>query len=123
MQRVGVIGLGPIGNRHASIYAAMSNAELVGVCDMDRERADATAARLGVKAFYSVQEMLDGAELDMASVATGGKNMEATTISRRSRRYRAVCTSCARSRFPMRSRRLSRWWHWPRKRGFVSVST
>ncbi len=73
MQRVGVIGLGPIGNRHASIYAAMSNAELVGVCDMDRERADATAARLGVKAFYSVQEMLDGAELDMASVATGGE--------------------------------------------------
>ena len=73
MQRVGVIGLGPIGNRHASIYAEMENAELVGVCDVDRERADAAAARLGVKAFYSVQEMLDGAELDMASVATGGE--------------------------------------------------
>ena len=73
MQRVGVIGLGPIGNRHANIYAAMENAELAGVCDMDRERADATAARLGVKAFYSVQEMLDGAELHMASVATGGE--------------------------------------------------
>jgi predicted dehydrogenase len=73
MQRVGVIGLGPIGNRHASIYAAMENAELVGVCDVDRERADATAARLGVKAFYSVQEMLHGAELNMVSVATGGE--------------------------------------------------
>jgi len=43
------------------------------VCDVDRERADAAAARLGVRAFYSVQELLDGAELDMASVATGGK--------------------------------------------------
>ena len=73
MQRVGVIGLGPIGNRYASIYAAMENAELVGVCDVDRERADATAARLGVRAFYSVQEMLGEAELHMASVATGGE--------------------------------------------------
>ncbi|MDP6700027.1 MAG: Gfo/Idh/MocA family oxidoreductase [Candidatus Latescibacteria bacterium] len=73
MQRVGVIGLGPIGNRHANIYAALDNAELAGVCDVDRERADAAAARLGVRAFYSVQELLDGAELDMASVATGGE--------------------------------------------------
>ena len=73
MQRVGVIGLGPIGNRHASIYRELDNAELAGVCDVDRERADAAAARLGVRAFYSVQELLDGAELDMASVATGGK--------------------------------------------------
>ncbi len=73
MQRVGVVGLGPIGNRHANIYAAMGNAELVGVCDLDRERADAAAAQLGVRAFYSVQAMLDGAELDMVSVATGGE--------------------------------------------------
>ena len=73
MQRVGVIGLGPIGNRHASIYAAMENAELVGVCDVDRARADAAAARLGVQAFYSVQAMLAAGELDMASVATGGE--------------------------------------------------
>tara|TARA_A100001037_G_scaffold249335_1_gene232005 strand:+ start:1779 stop:2696 length:918 start_codon:yes stop_codon:yes gene_type:complete len=46
---------------------------LAGVCDVDRERADAAAARLGVRAFYSVRELLDGAELDMASVATGGE--------------------------------------------------
>ena len=73
MQRVGVIGLGPIGNRHATIYAEMGNAVLVGVCDMDRERADAAADRLGVRVFYNVQEMLDGVQLDMASVATGGE--------------------------------------------------
>ena len=73
MQRVGVIGLGPIGNRHATIYAELDNAEVVGVCDVDRERTDAAAARLGVRPFYSVQELLDGAELDMASVATGGE--------------------------------------------------
>ena len=73
MIKVGVIGLGPIGNRHARIYAEMENSELVAVCDLDRERADAAAASLGVQAFYSVQAMLDRVELDMASVATGGE--------------------------------------------------
>ena len=73
MIKVGVIGLGPIGNRHARIYAELENSELVAVCDLDRERADAAAASLGVQAFYSVQAMLDRVELDMASVATGGE--------------------------------------------------
>ena len=72
MQRVGVIGLGSIGNRHADIYQEMEGAELVGVCDIDRERADASAGRLGVPAYYSVPELLAGAGPDMVSVATGG---------------------------------------------------
>ena len=71
-QRVGVIGLGPIGNRHADIYAADPGAELAAVCDIDRERADAAAARLAVPAFYTVPEMLSGADLTMVSVATAG---------------------------------------------------
>ncbi|MFH1570406.1 MAG: Gfo/Idh/MocA family oxidoreductase [Gemmatimonadota bacterium] len=73
MQRVAVIGLGPIGNRHADIYSQMDGAELVAVCDIDRARADATAARLKVPAYYSVEQMLGAVELDMASVATGGE--------------------------------------------------
>ena len=73
MQNVGVIGLGPIGNRHARIYAEMAGAELAGVCDIDCERADAAAAALGVPAFYSVEALLEGADLTMASVATGGE--------------------------------------------------
>jgi len=73
MQRVGVIGLGPIGNRHSDIYQEMDGAELVAVCDIDRERADAAAKRLGVPCTYSVPEILDAVELDMVSVATGGK--------------------------------------------------
>ena len=72
MQRAGVIGLGPIGNRHASLYQEMSGAELVGVCDIDRERADAASARLGVPAFYCVADLLKAVVPDMVSVATGG---------------------------------------------------
>jgi predicted dehydrogenase len=72
MQRVGVIGLGPIGNRHARIYQEMPQAELVAVCDIDRARADAARAAFGVPAYYSVPDMLTAADLDMVSVATGG---------------------------------------------------
>lgn len=73
MQRVCVIGLGPIGNRHADLHQENELAELVGVCDIDRARADAAAARLGVPAFYTVQHMLEALAPDICSVATGGE--------------------------------------------------
>jgi len=72
MLRVCVIGLGPIGNRHADLYAKDELAELVGVCDIRHDRADATSARLGVPCFYDVQKMLDALQPDICSVATGG---------------------------------------------------
>ena len=72
-QRVGVIGMGPIGNLHADCFREMAQAELVCVCDIDGDRADAASGRLGVPAFRSAPEMLGGAGLDMVSVTTGGE--------------------------------------------------
>lgn len=72
MLRVCVIGLGPIGNRHASIYKEDPLADLVGVCDVIKERADKASARLGVPAFYKVPAMLEALKPDVCSVATGG---------------------------------------------------
>jgi predicted dehydrogenase len=72
MVRVCVIGLGVIGNLHASIYKADPLAELVGVCDIIPERADAAAAKYGVPAFYDVRKMLDTLKPELCSVATGG---------------------------------------------------
>ena len=72
MLRVCVIGLGPIGNRHADIYVENPLSDLVGVCDIDETRANATAQRLGVTAFYNVQKMLEERKPDVVSVATGG---------------------------------------------------
>ena len=73
MQRIAVIGLGPIGNLHASLYREIAGCELVGVCDIDVARADDAAKRFGVPAYYSVSELLCGASPTMASVATGGE--------------------------------------------------
>jgi predicted dehydrogenase len=70
--RAAVIGMGPIGNRHADMYKGDPLAELVGVCDRIPERADAAAQRLGVPAFYDVSSMLTALSPDLCSVATSG---------------------------------------------------
>jgi len=69
---VGVIGMGHIGNLHASIYRADSLANLIAVCDRDAERAQRAGERLGVKHFTSAEEMLNSQKFDVISVATGG---------------------------------------------------
>lgn len=72
MLKVCVIGMGPIGNRHADMYQADPLALLVGVCDIITERADKAGARLGVPAFYDAQVMLDALHPDLVSITTAG---------------------------------------------------
>jgi predicted dehydrogenase len=70
--RVVVVGMGGIGNRHADMYKSDPLAELVGVCDLLKERADAGAARLGVPGFTDAKKMFAVLKPDVCSVATGG---------------------------------------------------
>lgn len=67
-----VIGMGPIGNRHAGIYQDNALAKLVGVCDRIKTRADAAAAKFGVPAFYDADKMLCTLQPDLCSITTGG---------------------------------------------------
>lgn len=70
--RVAVVGAGGIGNTHGPIYLKHPDVELVGYCDIIPERADRSAARDGVKKWYSVQEMLADEKLDAVSVCSAG---------------------------------------------------
>ena len=72
--KVGIVGLGGIGNTHARVYQDLKDmTKIVAVCDIIKERADKAAAAYGAKAFYSVQEMLgSGIELDACSVCSAG---------------------------------------------------
>ncbi len=72
MVRVAVVGMGPIGNVHCRHYGTSPLCELVGVCDVIRERADAGAAAFGVPAFYNAQEMLAQLAPDVCGICTGG---------------------------------------------------
>ena len=70
---IAVVGLGGIGNRHATIYSEHDECELVAVCDIIEEKADKAAQKYGTKAFYSIQEMVEsGIQIDAASVASAG---------------------------------------------------
>jgi len=71
--RVAVVGMGNIGNIHAKVYKDHPDSELVAVCDIIKDKADAAAERYGARPFYSVQEMLAGGiHLDAASMCTRG---------------------------------------------------
>ena len=72
--KIGIVGLGGIGNTHAGVYMNDPLAEIVAVCDILPERADKAGKAYNAKVFYSVQEMLDsGIKLDACSMCTAGK--------------------------------------------------
>jgi UDP-N-acetylglucosamine 3-dehydrogenase len=59
--KVAAIGVGFMGSHYARIFDQTPNAELVGVTDIDPDRTARIASELGVPAFGSVEELLDGA--------------------------------------------------------------
>ncbi|MHB9023547.1 MAG: Gfo/Idh/MocA family protein [Armatimonadota bacterium] len=70
--RVGVVGMGGIGNNHANCHKNDELADLIAVCDVVKEKADAAAETHGVKAYYSLQDLLANEDLDIVDVTTGG---------------------------------------------------
>jgi len=64
--RIGVIGVGALGQHHARIYNELSGAELVGVFDSDSGRAREIASAHDCRAFERVDDL--AAEIDAASV-------------------------------------------------------
>src|SRR5579885_2842318 len=71
--KVGIVGMGGIGNTHARCYKNDSLADLVAVCDVITEKADAAAEKWGVQAFYNLREMLAAEpDLDIVDVTTSG---------------------------------------------------
>ena len=70
--RVGVLGVGEMGLRHAeNIRHRVSHAELVAIADVAPDRARRAAAHLEIdKAYSSLEDMLDTAKPDVIVVAT-----------------------------------------------------
>src|SRR5512136_2157745 len=63
--RVGLVGLGFSGSLHADAYFAIKDkAELVAVCDIDKEKADMMACCYNAKAYTDFEKMLENENLD-----------------------------------------------------------
>ena len=67
-ERVGVIGVGHLGQHHARIYTELLDAHLVGVADCDLERARFIGEHLGVPAYNSFEELISRKSVDALSV-------------------------------------------------------
>ena len=71
--KIGLVGMGGIGNTHANVFMENELADLVAVCDVNKERADSAAEKYGVPAFYSLAGMLNAMpEIEIVDVTTSG---------------------------------------------------
>ncbi len=66
--RVGVIGVGYLGQHHARIYSELEDIELVALADTDEKRAITFAEKYGCKAFSDYREILP--KVDALSIVT-----------------------------------------------------
>ncbi len=83
--RVGVIGAGLMGERHARIYASLPDVELVAVCDTREEVARRVAAATGAAACTDGRALVARDDLEAVSVCTSDEA------------HRAPCEAAARA--------------------------
>jgi len=68
--RVGVVGVGHLGQHHARLLAAMDDVELVGIVDVNRGRAEEIAAKFGAPALGDAGELIGRADAVTIAVPT-----------------------------------------------------
>lgn len=79
--KVGVIGVGFFGARHARIYAEHPAADLVGVCDTDAGQLAQVSRALGARAFSDFNDLLALPGLDAVSICLPDRLHEAAAIA------------------------------------------
>jgi predicted dehydrogenase len=68
--RVGVVGIGHLGNYHLQKYQKLENVHIVGVADVDRALADRAAATFGCTAFPGHRDLVDRVDAVSITVPT-----------------------------------------------------
>ena len=66
--RIGVIGVGHLGQHHVKHYKTLDNVKLIGVFDIDRERSSEISKKFDVKAFDDLNSILE--KVDALSIVT-----------------------------------------------------
>lgn len=73
--KIGVVGAGAIAEMaHIANYTKLDNVELVGITDINRERAEQVAAKYGIRVVYTDEaEMFADKHIDGVSICTPNK--------------------------------------------------
>ena len=66
--RIGVIGVGHLGQHHVKHYKTLDNVELIGVFDIDQERSSEISKKFDVKVFDNLNSILEN--VDALSIVT-----------------------------------------------------
>ena len=65
-----LIGCGKVGDTHAQAFASLKESRFRAVYDTDLARAEAFAARYGVRAYTDLEKLLIQSDVQMASICT-----------------------------------------------------
>lgn len=65
-----VIGSGIWGSLHARVSAESPRANLVAVCDIDKERAENLGSKFGAESYTDLNSMLERVDIDAVSIVT-----------------------------------------------------
>ncbi len=68
--RIGVVGIGHLGNYHLQKYQKLENTRIVGVADVERSRAEKAAAVFGCEAFADHRDLVDRVDAVSITVPT-----------------------------------------------------
>ncbi|MBR5504693.1 MAG: Gfo/Idh/MocA family oxidoreductase [Clostridia bacterium] len=68
MLKVGIVGCGNIFTMHATSAHHLPNAQIVGVCDIKKDRADKAAGKYNCKAYYDYKEMISKDNIDVVHI-------------------------------------------------------
>jgi predicted dehydrogenase len=79
--RIGIIGLGWFGARHARVYAQLPNAEVVAVCDADPRRCEEVSEAAGAKPFSDFRALRPFPDLDAVSICLPDREHEAAATA------------------------------------------
>ena len=66
--KVGVIGVGHLGQHHVKHYISLKDANLVGIVDTDQERAAEISKKFNIPIFNELQDFLN--QVDAVSIVT-----------------------------------------------------
>lgn len=71
MRRTVIVGAGHIAKQHIACLKEIQDAEIVGLCDLSRVMAEATAEQFGIQGIYfDFERMLDDTHPDIVHIAT-----------------------------------------------------
>lgn len=68
MLKVGVVGMGKMGQRHVDKWSQMSDCEIVGIVSGDQEKLNHLGSKFNIPVFTELEALLDIAEVDVVDI-------------------------------------------------------